>query len=223
MNGFQLVFPDCKHVLCFLHCRRNIQHELAELGICGAYARAFLTDIFSTQTGTCLTCGPVDANSEAEFNSALMGLESTWKQRENEARDTDSPKLFDWFLRYQASNMKTKTLLPLRQSFGLGQSKYSTNDNEHITSIIKKKVDYKAHELCVFCEQIKELVEEQKENIEQVFVMQTGPCTVDPKIVHLTKPPSLWTKLGKIAHEKHSHNIHTCALNLLPKILLHLH
>ena len=49
----------------------------------------------------------------------------------------------------------------------------------------------------LFCEKMKELVEAQKENIEQAFVMQTGPYTVDPKLVHLTKPPSLWTKLGK--------------------------
>ena len=76
----QLAFPDYKHILCFLHCCRNIQHKPAELGICGAYARAFLTDIFGTQTGTHLTCGLVDANSEAEFDSALKDLEGTWKK-----------------------------------------------------------------------------------------------------------------------------------------------
>ncbi len=43
--------------------------------------------------------------------------------------------------------MKSKTLLPFRQSLGLGQCEHTTNDNEHINSIIKRKFDYKAHEL----------------------------------------------------------------------------
>ena len=62
------------------------------------------------------------------------------------------------------------------------------------------------------------LVEEQL-SYHNIDVMQT----VDPKLVHLTKPPSLWTKLGKIAHEKHLCHKHTCAFEPLVKILLHLH
>ena len=37
-NGFQLAFPNSKHILCFLHTRRNIRHKLSEIGISGNYA-----------------------------------------------------------------------------------------------------------------------------------------------------------------------------------------
>jgi hypothetical protein len=202
-NGFQLAFPNSKHILCFLHMKRNIKHKLSELGVAGSYTKQFISDIFGSQSGL------ADSPSEAEFYSRLENLETIWNFRENEARQTDTPKFYRWFVQHQSNNIKTKMLLPLRESLGIGNKEYTTNDNEHINSIIKKKVDYKLHELSIFCEKMRELINEQKDDIEQAFVMNAGPYEVHPKFQHLTKTATSWTKLGKINREKHLLKIHT--------------
>ena len=51
-KGFQIVFPDSKHILCFLHQRRNIQYKLTDIGISSKYAKLYLNDIFGYQEST---------------------------------------------------------------------------------------------------------------------------------------------------------------------------
>ena len=106
-------------------------------------------DIFGTQNGTHFISGLVDAE---QFESNLKKLDSVWNIRESEARLTDTPLFYNWFVRYQSNLIKSKMLLPLRESLGIGRKEFTTNDNEHINSIIKKKVDYKFSELfSAFC------------------------------------------------------------------------
>ncbi len=123
--------------------------------------------------------------------------------------NTQFPRFYTWFVKYQADQMKTKMLLPLRQLLGLGRNHYTTNDNENVNSIIKKKLDYKANELSVFCDQMKQLITRQKESIEQAFVMDTSPYRVHPKFKCLCETPPAWMKFGKIARDKKLRRIHS--------------
>ncbi len=157
---------------------------MGELRIIGSCAQEFVRDIFGSQVGTHFTSGIVDVTSEAEFESSLEDLEQVWNLWEKQSTQTEFPKFHNWFLKYQADNFKSKMLLPLRQSLGLGRRRYTTNDNEHVNSIIKKKLNYQANELSVFCDEMKKLIEEQKGDIEQAFVMDTGPYRVHPKFKH---------------------------------------
>ena len=209
-KGFQLALPSSKHILCFLHSRRNIKYKLSELGMGGDYSKEYISEFFGLQTGTHLTRGLVDSNSEEEFQTNLENLQHLWKRREEEARQTSSPQFYDWFKKYQTNNFKTKMLLPLRKSLGLGRGEYTTNDNESVNALIKKKVDYKASELSIFCERMRELVSEQKEDIHKAFVMDSGPYRVSDEFKYLTNTSSSWTKLGKVAREKHFRLLHSC-------------
>ncbi len=101
-------------------------------------------------------------------------------------------------------------LLPIRKSIGLGKSEYTTNDNEWMNSIIKKKVNFKASELSDFCEKMRQLVDQQKEDIQQAFVMDCGPYSVRKEFKHLTKTSSQWMKLANVPREKHLRLIHSC-------------
>ena len=59
-KGFQMAYPNCKHILCFLHQCRNIQFKLSEMGISSKYASLFVRDIFGFQEGTPFVSGLVD-------------------------------------------------------------------------------------------------------------------------------------------------------------------
>ena len=208
-DGFQLAMPSSKHVLCFIHSRRNIKRKLSELGMPERYVKEYMSEIFGVQTGTHFTCGLVDCTSEEEFDLMLRNLENVWNKREKESRNTELPVFFEWFLRYQALNFKEKMLLPLRKSIGLGRNEFTTNDNECINSIIKKKVNFKASELSDFCEKMRQLVDQQKEDIQQAFVMDCGPYSVRNEFKHLTKTSSQWMKLARVPREKHLRLIHS--------------
>lgn len=116
-NGFQLAFPQSKHILCFLHSRKKIKHELNELGITGNCAQAFIEDIFGSQIGSHFTSSLVDAKS------SLKDMEQIWNLREKESTQTECPKFYNWFLKDQ---MKSKMLLPLRQLLEIGRKHYTT-------------------------------------------------------------------------------------------------
>jgi hypothetical protein len=61
---------------------------------------------------------------------------------------------------------------------------------------------------------MRELVAEQQKNVEQAFVMESGPYRVISPYKHLTKSSTSRMKLGKISREKHLHKIHTFPLHL---------
>ena len=68
--------------------------------------------------GPHLLSGLVDCTSETDFEASVKNLEEIWNAREAEATQTDSPKFYCWFTKYQVSHFKSKMLLPLRQSLG---------------------------------------------------------------------------------------------------------
>ena len=122
-RGFQLAFPDCKHILCFIHMKRNLTSKLRELGFNEADTKRFLNDIFGFQSGTHKVDGLVDAKTEAEFDQKLKDLKAIWCLQEPETR---SLQFYNWFVSHHAKNVKEKMLLSLREHLGIGQNKYTT-------------------------------------------------------------------------------------------------
>ena len=59
---------------------------------------------------------------------------------------------------------------------------------------------------------MRELVQQQENDIEQAFVMNTGPYRVHPSYMNLIKTPAQWTKLGKSAREKHLKYVYNAPL-----------
>ena len=68
-DGFQLLFANAKHLLCFIHVRDCIIRQLRELGICGAAGKPFVSDIFGSQEGTHKYPGLVDCHFPVDFDS----------------------------------------------------------------------------------------------------------------------------------------------------------
>ena len=136
-NGFKLAFPNCKHIQCFLHTRRNIVYKLTEIGLPAA---EFIREIFGFQNGTHFTSGIVDSRSEIEFEEKLKKLKDIWCNREKAKLKTETAQFYNWFVKYHAKSMKSNMLLPLRDSLRIGRATYTTSANESINAVIKKKL-----------------------------------------------------------------------------------
>ena len=218
-DAFSLQFRDASHLLCSLHVKERIKMKLRDLGITGEYIKLFLNDIFGLQQGSHLICGLVDSDSSEEFDEQLSNLADTWNEREMTAVTKSVPEFHTWFIKYQVSNMKSKMLKPLRKRIGLGDPPvpYTNNANESENAKIKSKVNYKKSELSVFCQKMKELVDEQTRNIERAFTMDSGPFVVSPGYVDVKENPQKWVKQSKAYKEKALNRLHKIPLLPLPK------
>ena len=71
---------------------------------------------------------------------------------------------------------------PIREKAGLGVPPvaFTTNASESINAMLKKRVDYKRNELPVFLEKVRELLQEQDNEIEKA-VISRGKYVVNPE------------------------------------------
>ena len=90
------------------------------------------------------------------------------------------------------------------------------NANESANARIKAKVDYQKSELNIFCKQMKELVDNQMQDIEKAFTMDTGPFAVAAGYHQYRENPRKWVKESKLYRQKAINRIHK--IKLLPRI-----
>lgn len=71
-NAFADVCGEAKHLLCFLHVRKNIETKLKELGFSQQEQKQTLEEIFGTSSST---DGLVNASTSDDFEAMLNSLE----------------------------------------------------------------------------------------------------------------------------------------------------
>ena len=94
-------------------------------------------------------------------------------------------------------------------------TEYTNNPNESTNARIKEKVDYKKSELHVFCQKMKELVDNQTLDIERAFTLDTGPYAVSDVYLQYKENPRKWVKQSTAHWQKVLSRIHK--ISLLPQ------
>ena len=96
-----------------------------------------------------------------------------------------SPSFHAWVMKYHSGDLKETMLRPLREAAGLGSppSSYTTNANESMNAHIKQQVNFKANQLHLFCEKMRDLVLAQDKDIECAFTMDTGSYRLQEEYV----------------------------------------
>ena len=74
-------------------------------------------------------------------------------------------------------------------------------------------MDYKANELTDFCDEMRELIQEQQQDIEKAFVMDSGPYHVRNEYKALALQPTEWVKMGCIARETYLQKVSNASLH----------
>ena len=72
---------------------------------------------------------------------------------------------------YKKSTVK-EGLLRYRKRAGLGDppSQFTTNASESVNALLKIKLDYKKHELTVFLDKLKEVINEQERELQRAVI-----------------------------------------------------
>ena len=126
-----------------------------------------MDDIFGKHSGSTYSEGLVDCSSVEEFNENLAKCESVCNSREVQYAPPGGPRFFDCFCSKKADVVHYNMRRDLRESAGLGSLPgiFTTNASESINSMMKCKVSFKESEWPHFNDQVKELVEQQREEV----------------------------------------------------------
>ena len=132
-------------------------------------------NIFGKQCGSVYQEGLVDSEDERSFNSSLENCRNVWIDRETKYLPEGRIPFYDYFVTHYSGVIRRFMLKDLRTAVGLGSPPaiYTTNACESLNAVIKRKVNYKESEWPQFNEQMKELVDRQREEALG-FVRSTG-------------------------------------------------
>ena len=109
----------------------------------------------------------MDSSDTEDYDDKLKPLVESWRNSEMPGT-SDINKFVNWFLTHKVGVIQNTMLRPIREECGLGNppSIFTTNARESINTLLKRKLYYKKQELPVFIEKVKELVSEQKQDVE---------------------------------------------------------
>lgn len=112
-------------------------------------------------------------------------------------------------------------LKSVREECGLGfpPAAFTTNASESLNAMLKHKVDYKKNELPLFIEKVKELVNEQRREVE-CSVIGRGKYRISEQYQFLAVPESQWFLMTPTQRKEHLSKFHTAAVKD-PKDRLH--
>ena len=171
IDAFLHEFGFAQHLTCFIHVRQNVKDKLNECGIPHDLSSSILNDIFGQRLGTVFQEGLVDCVDNDDFENKLEVVVESWRSS-SMSSGSDIEKFIDWFMSRKVEVIRNTMLRSIREESGLGNppSIFTTNASESINALLKHKVDYKKHQLPAFIDKVKELVDEQKREVERAIV-----------------------------------------------------
>ena len=193
-NAFSVQFAQACHVRCFLHFRDNCKAKLLEMKVSNDAMLEIIQDIF----GSLIRGKPglVDAFTTGDLRNQFDQLKTKW--------ESVASGFHNWFFEYKLQEIEDSMLSPIRQAAGLGNppEPFYTNEIESINRVIKRKTGYKASEWPEFCKLAKELIDEQKNEIEKA-VVGVGEYRFCDEFKHLQLPLFKWSSMTKLQREKY--------------------
>ena len=89
-----------------------------------------------------------------------------------EAAHSIESRVYDCFLQHKALVLKTTMIKSIREEayLGLPLEPFTTNASETINSVIKAHVNYKPSQVTEFVVKLKELIDEQEQEIERAVI-----------------------------------------------------
>lgn len=115
-----------------------------------------MSDIFGSEIGNTHFQGLIDTNDCTDFMQKLEILKSKWESL--------CPGFVEWFLKYEADLMCTSMVASVHANAGLGNppKPFTTNSNESLNNLLKRKVNFKHSEWAHFNELLLAFVNDQQ-------------------------------------------------------------
>lgn len=196
IEAFSHNFHSAKQLRCFIHLKKNIAEKLRDRGIPSSETQEFLADIFGRRSGITFEEGLVDSSDGDDFDVRLASCELVWSAREGPYARQGQVSFFDYFKMQYSSVIRNTMLKDLRTFAGLGSppGSFTTNGCESLNAVIKRKVNYKATEWPEFNNQLKEIVDGQRDEAIR-SLSGRGQFRLCEQYRHLQIHPQEWVKM----------------------------
>lgn len=127
---------------------------------------------------------------------------------------SDIDKFIKWFMSNKVGVLRTTMLRSIREETGLGNPPtiFTTNASESINALIKRKVDYKKHQLPQFIDAVQELVDEQNREVERAIVNR-GKWRLRSQYQFLEVPERVWFTMSVQQRQKHLSKVHSALVS----------
>jgi len=188
-SAFLSVFPGSSHLQCSLHKRDNIARKLSELRCDETTSKQILADVFGSTIGDTRFEGLVDSADCADFMEKVESLKAKWESL--------CPGFVKWFVEHEARVICTSMIASVRSQAGLGSppKSFTTNSNESLNNLLKRKVDFKKSEWPQFNKTLRSAVQEQQAEFEKALFGQ-GEYELVADFKHLEVPHSRWLQMN---------------------------
>lgn len=109
----------------------------------------------------------LDATSAEDFEARFESCKAIWEEQESPYVPSSEPRFYEYFRRYKAQQVCHSMRRDLREATGLGSPPaiFTTNASESINATMKRKVDYKESEWPTFNNAVKQLAQQQREEV----------------------------------------------------------
>ena len=188
-SAFLSVFPRSTHLLCSLHKRDNIRRKLRELCVGEAGIKQILADVFGTSNDNTEILGLVDSSDQHDFADKLERLRPQW--------ELVSPEFFQWFVTHEMEVMCSSMIASVRTLCGLGKppNRFTTNNNESLNNLIKRRVNFKRSEWPQFNKILRSITEEQQAEFEK-SIFGEGEYELVDEFKYLEVPHLRWIQMN---------------------------
>ena len=189
-------FHSAKQLRCFIHLKKNIAEKLRDRGIPSSEAQEFLADIFGKRSGNTHQEGLVDSENGDDFDARLDSCEAVWLTRERMYAREGQVTFFEYFKMHYSNVIRSTMLKDLRTFAGLGSPPgiFTTNGCESLNAVIKRKVEYKATEWPEFNNQLKQIVDGQRDEAIR-SLSGRGQYRLCEQYQYLQVHPQAWIKM----------------------------
>ena len=189
-------FPFALQLRCFLHFKKNVEEKLRDLAIPHHTSQMFLDDIFGKSEGNVRMGGLVDASSVDDFDHKLDALEQPWNTREAPYAGQNGPQFYNHFKTVKANVVRHHMRKDIREAVGLGSPPaiFTTNSSEALNSVLKKQVSYKKTQWPEFVQQMKALVDAQRNEVIR-SLSGRGRYRLAENCQHLGVSMEEWSKM----------------------------
>ena len=128
VNSLAAGFQGASHLLCYIHCKKNIQQKIQQIGLSEGLAKRICCDLFARS-------GLVWSKSDAEFEERASLLIEEWDALERSERQGE-PKFSAYFLANKKEDMKGKICKFVVEALGVGDGPYTQNIPESVNDLI---------------------------------------------------------------------------------------
>ena len=139
VNSLAAGFHGASHLLCYIHCKKNVQKKVKQIGLSEGLSNRICNDLFGGN-------GLIWSKSTSNFEERTTKLIDEWNVLERSERRGE-PLFSSYFLANKKEDTKRKMSKFVVESLGVGDAPYTQNIAESVNDLIKDWNCFKPQEM----------------------------------------------------------------------------